>query len=104
MSGPVQDQFATAFRELRSAVGVSIKFGATTITAIVTESPMSRELVEGGFQSEASFVARILLADLAAVPTLGSSVTYQGQAFKVARAAIQPNHPIGEFTLKPKNR
>lgn len=100
----VQSQFAEAFREHRDAFGVPITFGETEVVAVVAESAMGRELVAGGFQTEADFTARVLLSDLPAVPVIGSPVSYNGHAFKVARVAVQPGHLIGEFSLRPAKR
>jgi hypothetical protein len=100
----IHDQFAEAFRESRSAFGVPITFGATAITAIVSESPMGRELVEGGFQTDADCVAQVLLADLPATPALGSPVTYKGRRWKVSRVEAQPGHLVAGITIKPADR
>lgn len=102
--GQIQDQLAAAFLEMRDAVGVSITFEGTTVQAIVSETPMGRELVEGGFQSEADCEAKVLLSDLPSVPTLGRLVRYKGAPWTVTRVAIQPGHLVGTFMLKPVKR
>jgi hypothetical protein len=102
--GAIQEQLAAAFLELRDAVGVSITFENTTVQAIVSETPLGRELVEGGFQTEADCEAKALLADLPSQPTLGRLVRYKDMPWTVTRVAIQPGHLVGTFTLKPVKR
>ena len=95
---------AEAFREHRDAFGVSITFGQTTITAVVAKSDFSQELVAGGFAESGDLSAKVLLADLPAVPEIGSTVIYQERPFKVASKAIQPGGLVGEFELRPAKR
>jgi hypothetical protein len=104
MTSETANAIADAFRELRDAFGVSIAFGATTITAIVAESELSRELVNGGFAATGEIQVKALLADLPSTPALGSAATYQAVAYKVDKRAIQPGGLIGEFTLRPAKR
>lgn len=100
----IHDQFAEAFRESRSAFGVSATFGATEVSVIASESPIGRELVEGGFQTEADCIAQVLLADLPATPALGDPVIYKGRRWKVSRVDVQPGHLVAGITLKPLDR
>lgn len=104
MTAETATALAEAFREHRDAFGVSITFGQTTITAVVAKSDFSRELVEGGFAESGDLQAKVLLADLPAVPEIGSTVIYQERPFKVASKAIQPNGLVGEFELRPAKR
>ena len=104
MTAETASALAEAFREHRDAFGVSVTFGSTTITAIVGESEFSRELVEGGFAESGNLQSKVLLADLPAVPEIGSAVTYHTRPFKVASRAIQPGGLVGEFELRPANR
>jgi hypothetical protein len=104
VNGPVQNAFAEAFRELRSAFGVSMTLGTTKVVAVVGESLIGRELVEGGFQFDADFVARVLLADLPKTPAIGDAVTYQGQPFRISHLAIKPGHPVAEISLRSAKR
>ena len=104
MTDETATALAEAFREHRDAFGVSITFGSTTITAIVGESEFSRELVEGGFAEAGNLQSKVLLADLPAVPEIGSTVIYQDRPFKVLSRAIQPGGLVGEFELRPANR
>lgn len=104
MTGSTAEALAEAFRELRSAFGVSITFGETTITAIVAESELSRELVAGGFADSGEIQVKALLDDLPATPEIGSAATYNGTNYKVDKRAIQPGGLIGEFTLRPARR
>jgi hypothetical protein len=102
--GAIQDQLAAAFLELRDAVGVSITFENTTVQAVINETAFGRDLVEGGFQSEADCDAKVLLSDLPSVPTLGRLVRYKDAPWVVSRIAVQPGHLVGTFTLKPVKR
>ena len=104
MNSATASAFAEAFNEHRSAFGVPISFGATSITAIVAESEFSRDLVDGGFAASAELKSKVLLSDLPSIPSLGTSVTYQGEPFKVSKVAIQPGGLIGEFTLRSGKR
>lgn len=100
----VYTDISEAFLEHREGFGVPITFGATAITAVVAESEFSRSLVDGGWAADAEVKAKVLLSDLPNLPTQGSSVTYQGQPFKVSRIAIHPGAHIGEYTLRPAKR
>lgn len=104
MTATTASAIAEAFREHRNAFGVSITFGATTITAIVAESEFSRELEAGGFADAGELQSKVLLADLPGVPEIGSAVTYQEKTYRVDKRAIQPGGLIGEFTLRPARR
>ncbi|MCW1921312.1 hypothetical protein OKA05_02035 [Luteolibacter arcticus] len=102
--GQIQDQLAAAFLEMRDAVGVSITFDATTIQAVVSETPFGRELVAGGFQTEADSEGMLLLSDLPSQPTLGRLVRYKDMPWTVSKVDVQPGHLVGKFTLKPVKR
>lgn len=95
---------ADAFRELRSAFGAPIKFGAETITALINEAPLSRELIEGGFSEAGDVEVKILLSDLTFIPALGGAAEYLGKQFRVSRVAIPPGGLIGEYMLRPAKR
>ena len=104
MTEETASAIAEAFREHRDAFGVSITFGAVTITGIVAESQFSRELVDGGFAEAGNLQSKILLNDLPSLPDIGSPVTYQEKSYRVHSRAIQPNGLIGEFELRPAKR
>ncbi len=104
MNAETSNTLAEAFREHRDAFGVSITFGVTAITALVGESPFSRDLTEGGFADSGTLKTKILLADLPTLPPIGSLVTYQDRAYKVSTQALQPGGQIGEFELRPAHR
>jgi hypothetical protein len=104
MTAETATALAEAFREHRDAFGVSITFGQTTITAIVAKTDLARELMEGGFAESGDLSAKVLLADLPAVPAIGSAVTYQARPYKVASKAIQPGGLVGEFEIRPAKR
>lgn len=104
MTSETANSIAEAFREHRDAFGVSITFGEVTITAIVAEAEFSRDLVAGGFAASAEIQSKILLSDLAQLPSLGTAVTYVDEPFKVSKVAIQPGGLIGEYTMRPAKR
>lgn len=95
---------AEAFREHRDAFGVSITFGAATVTAIVGESDLGRELVGGGFAEVGDLKCKLLLADLQSPLALGNPATYKGRNFKVSSLSVQPGSLLGEVNLRPAKR
>lgn len=100
----IHDQFAEAFREGRSAFGVSATIGATEVSVIASESPIGRELVEGGFQMDSETTFQVLLADLPSTPTTGTPVSYKGRRWKVSRVEAQPGHLVAGIMLRPTDR
>jgi hypothetical protein len=100
----INADLSEAFIEHREAFGVPITFGAAAITAVVAESEFSRDLVEGGFSANAELQCKVLLSDLAALPSIGTLATYQATSFKVSKVAIRPGGLIGEYTLRASKR
>ncbi len=104
MTTETANDLAEAFREHRSAFGVSITFGSTAITAIVAEAEFGRELAAGGYAETGDLSCKLLLADLSAAPALGDPVTYNSRSFKVSGFAKQPGSLVGECNLRPAKR
>ena len=104
MTAETANALADAFREHREAFGVAIEIGGATVTAIVNESPFSRELVEGGFADGGEIEVKVLLSDLPALPSLGTAAVYRERSFRVQRVAFQPGGLVGELTLRPAKR
>lgn len=100
----IGQELAEAFLEHREAFGVPITFGETTIQAVAAETETSRELRDGGWADGADTKVKLLLSDLAILPSIGATGLYQERRFKVQSMAIQPGGLIGEYTLRPANR
>lgn len=104
MTAETASTLAEAFREHRDAFGVSLTLGETTVTALVKDSAMSRELVEGGFADEGAVEAKVLLADLPMQPSLGMTANYKSRPMRVSSLSIQPGGLIAELSLRPARR
>ena len=104
MTSQTANDLADAFREHRDAFGVSIIFGATTITAIVAEAEFGRELMSGGFAETGDLSCKLLTADLSAAPAIGGSATYNGRTYKISSVAKQPGSLVSECNLRPAKR
>jgi hypothetical protein len=106
VSPELANELAEAFREHRDAFGVSIKIGSETITAVVEESALSRELSGGGggFTPEVEFQVKALLSDLKALPALGTDVVFNDLNLKVSKVGIHPGGLIGEYSIRPRGR
>lgn len=104
MTGETSSALVDAYKELRDSFGVSISFGASTITAIVEKSRLAKELVIGGYPDSGDISAKILTSDLSAVPEIGDSATYKGRSFKVSTISLEPGSLIAELDLRPANR
>jgi hypothetical protein len=95
---------ADAYSEHREAFGVPLTIGSEDILAIVNDSPLGRELVEGGFTDEGEVEAKVLLSDLSTLPSIGAAASYKSRTYRVARISIQPGGLIGEYSLRPAKR
>ncbi|MES2995896.1 MAG: hypothetical protein V4733_03710 [Verrucomicrobiota bacterium] len=100
----IYDELAEAFREHRDAFGVSVIFGATTVTAVVEDSEFSRELVEGGFAEAGNVETRALKADFTTLPIIGSPATWNDRSFRIASITAHPTSPVLIFSLRPAKR
>lgn len=104
MTEETASELAEAFREHRDAFGVPLTLNGSEVVAVVNESAFGRELMEGGFAEDADVQVKVLLADLAALPSIGAAASYNGRTFRVQRFAIQPGTLVGEYTLRPAKR
>lgn len=104
MSPATAQSLAAAFVELRSAFGVPVTIGGEAITAVAAENELSRELVEGGFADEGEVEIKVLLSDLATLPSRGTACAYSGRSYRVQTMRIQPGGLIGEYVLRPSKR
>lgn len=104
MTSEVSNAIAEAFREHRDAFGVSITMAGQTVTAIVNENALSRELVEGGFAESGNLQVKALLADFSTVPAIGAAASYNGRAYTVTSRMVAPGATVGEFEITPSSR
>jgi hypothetical protein len=104
MKDAISASLSEAFIEHRDEFGVDITIAGQIIDALVSESQFARELMEGGFADEGDIDVKFLLSDLAAIPSLGSAVSYRERDFKVSRLGIQPGALVGEITCRPAKR
>lgn len=100
----VFEELAEAFREHRSAFGVSLVIAGTTVIAVVEESEFSRELAEGGFAEAGAVKAECLASDFSSVPGIGAAASWNGRSFRVASVSTHPASPVVGFSLRPANR
>ncbi len=104
MQTAIANSISEAFQEHRDSYGVAITIGGEEITAIVAESQLGRDLMEGGFADEGDIDAKFLLSDLTAIPSRGTAVIFNGRNYKVSRLGITPGALVGEITGRPSKR
>lgn len=104
MQTAIANSIKDAFVQHRSDYGVSITIDGETVTAIVSESQFARELMEGGFSDEGDIEVKVLLSDLAQIPSLGKPVSFRSRNFRVSRVGTQPGALVGEISCRPSKR
>lgn len=104
MQPAIANSIKDAFVQHRTDFGVSITIDSEVVTAIVAESQFSRELMEGGFADEGDIDVKVLLSDLAQIPSLGKVVVFRSRNFRVSRVGTQPGAFVGEITCRPSKR
>lgn len=104
MQTAIANSIKDAFVQHRADYGVSITIDGETVTAIVAESQFARELMEGGFADEGEIEVKVLLSDLAEIPSLGKPVSFRSRNFRVSRVGTQPGALVGEISCRPSKR
>jgi|TARA_R110000803_G_scaffold41295_2_gene88880 hypothetical protein len=104
MQAAIANSIKDAFVQHRSDYGVSITIDSEVVTAIVSESQFARELMEGGFADEGDIEIKVLLSDLAQIPSLGKPVVFRSRNFRVSRVGTQPGAFVGEISCRPSKR
>ena len=104
MQTAIANSIKDAFVQHRDDYGVSITIDGETVTAIVSESQFARELMEGGFADEGDIEVKVLLSDLAQIPSLGKPVSFRSRNFRVSRVGTQPGALVGEISCRPAKR
>lgn len=104
MQTAIANSIKDAFVQHRADYGVSITIDSETVTAIVSESQFARELMEGGFADEGDIEVKVLLSDLAQIPSLGKPVSFRSRNFRISRVGTQPGALVGEISCRPSKR
>ena len=104
MQTAIANSIKDAFVQHRADYGVSITIDSETVTAIVSESQFARELMEGGFSDEGDIEVKVLLSDLAQIPSLGKPVSFRSRNFRISRVGTQPGALVGEISCRPSKR
>ena len=104
MQTAIANSIKDAFVQHRADYGVSITIDSETVTAIVSESQFARELMEGGFADEGDIEVKVLLSDLAQIPSLGKPVSFRSRNFRISRVGTQPGALVGEISCRPTKR
>ena len=104
MQAAIANSIKDAFVQHRSDYGVSITIDSEVVTAIVSESQFARELMEGGFADEGDIEIKVLLSDLAQIPSLGKPVVFRSRNFRVSKVGTQPGAFVGEISCRPSKR
>jgi len=101
MNAEIIATIAEAFREHREAFGVAVTINNQTITAVVNESPFSRDLIDGGFADSGEVSVKFLIADLTTAAAIGQSAVYRERSFRIQTLTIQPGSKVAEAILRP---
>lgn len=101
MNAETAAAIAEAFREHRDAFGVAITINGDTISAVVNDSPYSRELIEGGFANDGEISVKCLTADLSTTPAIGQTCSYKSRSFLISSVSIQPGSAVAEIQMRP---
>jgi hypothetical protein len=104
MDAATANAFEAAYRELREAFAAPVQFGTVTVSAIVRAPVVSRDLVAGGFGDEGESSVHVLIAELPALPALGSRAFYDGRSYTVFSLKTRPGHPVAEIGIRPANK
>ena len=97
----IQDEMAADAAEIFSEFGKEVVLSGRTLLALISEPQETLELGAGGFTASGNFTVKLLRNNLSAIPTIGETLTYAGETFRIVRVSNRPPHAVVTLTVEP---
>jgi len=97
----IQDEMAADAAEIFSEFGKEVVLSGRTLLALISEPQETLELGAGGFTASGNFTVKLLRNNLSAIPTVGETLTYAGETFRIVRVSNRPPHAVVTLTVEP---
>ena len=97
----IHDEMAADAAEIFSEFGKEVVLSGRTLLALISEPQETLELGAGGFTASGNFTVKLLRNNLSAIPTIGETLTYAGETFRIVRVSNRPPHAVVTLTVEP---
>ena len=97
----IHDEMAADVAGIFSEFGKEVAIAGRTLPALISEPQETLELGAGGFTASGNFTIKLLRNNLPAIPTIGETLTYAGETFRIVRVSNRPPHPLVTLTVEP---
>ena len=97
----IQDEMAADAAEIFSEFGKEVVLSGRTLLALISEPQETLELGAGGVTASGNFTVKLLRNHLSAIPTVGETLTYAGETFRIVRVSNRPPHAVVTLTVEP---
>ena len=97
----IHDEMAADAAEIFSEFGKEVVLSGRTLLALISEPQETLELGAGGFTASGNFTVKLLRNNLSAIPTVGETLTYAGETFRIVRVSNRPPHAVVTLTVEP---
>ena len=97
----IHDEMAADAAEIFSEFGKEVVLSGRTLLALISEPQETLELGAGGFTASGHFTVKLLRNNLSAIPTVGETLTYAGETFRIVRVSNRPPHAVVTLTVEP---
>ena len=97
----IHDEMAADAAEIFSEFGKEVVLSGRTLLALISEPQETLELGAGGFTASGNFTVKLLRNNLSAIPTVGETLAYAGETFRIVRVSNRPPHAVVTLTVEP---
>jgi hypothetical protein len=97
----LHDQIAADAAQIFAEFGKEITLSGQTLAALISEPEESVELTAGGFVASGNFTVKLLRNNLRTIPSIGQTLAYAGERFRIVRVSNRPPHALVTLTVEP---
>ena len=95
------EQIAADVAQIFAEFGKEITLSGQTLEALISEPEESVELGAGGFVASGNFTVKLLRNNLRAIPSVGQTLYFAGERFRIVRVSNRPPHALVTLTVEP---
>jgi hypothetical protein len=90
-----QNEKAAALAEMLSDIGETVIWKGQPFQALVSDNPLSQDLVLGGFEARGNCTIKIPRSAFAdARPKLGDPIEFNAEPYRITRVTDHPQYPM----------
>lgn len=94
-------QIAADAAQIFAEFGKEITLSGQKLSALISEPEESVELSAGGFVASGNFTVKLLRNNLRTIPSVGQTLDYAGERFRIVRVSNRPPHALVTLTVEP---